>query len=104
MQLLKKSLCASFVVQVIVLSIVIGSTLMGTEQSAVLMLFPFVAGVQIGPLLLPTTLGSLSPAVMLKLAIAAAVVSNFMVYATIFYAWFRVRAKFSMSKHLPATA
>jgi hypothetical protein len=103
MQLLKKSLCASFVVQVIVLAIVAVSTLTGTEQSAFLWMSPFVAGVPLGSFLLQPLLGMLSPPTLLKLAMAAAVVSNFIVYAAIFYAWVRLREKFSTRNHLSAT-
>jgi hypothetical protein len=104
MQLLKKSLFASFVVQSVLLGIVVGSSLMGTEQNAFLWIFPFVAGVQIGPLLMQLFLGMLSPPVMLKLAIAAAVVSNFTVYAALFYTWFTLREQLSTRKHQPVTA
>lgn len=104
MKLLKKSLFASFVVQIIIFGIVAVSTYTGTEQSGVLLLFPFIAGVQIGPLLMQPLIDTMSPDVLLNVAMAAAVVSNFLVYAAIFYGWFMLRDKFSASKNLPSLA
>jgi len=104
MEVLKKSLGASFMVQMILVGILLGSSLLGAEQSAWVLLFPFVAGVPIGPLLLRPLLGTMPPDLLMNVGMAAAMVSNFVVYSTIFYGWFMVRDKFSAGKNLPTVA
>ena len=73
MKLLKKAFFASFVVQIILLSVVVSSAWLGAEQSAWLLLFPFVAGVPVGPLLLRPLIGIASPDVLMNVAMLAMV-------------------------------
>jgi hypothetical protein len=105
MKALKKSVIASFAVQGAMLVIWQGSYWLPPEfaQSAVFLIFPFVMGIAVGPMLMRPLVGTMSPEVQLDLAIVASLVSNFIVYAAIFYMWFTIRTKV-YRKNLPAMA
>lgn len=102
----KKSVFASFAVQGATLVIWQGSHLLPLEfaQSTVFLIFPFVMGIAVGPMLMRPLVGTMSPEAQLDLAMVSSFVSNFIVYAVIFYLWFRIRAKVYRRKHLPALA
>lgn len=95
MKFLKKSLLASFTVQLAFPSVYLLTSCYpaGAEQSAVVLLFPFVAGIPLGPLLLRPFAELFSPDVALNLAMISAFVGNFLVYAIGFQAWFLLRDK-----------
>ena len=92
----KKSVFASFVVQGALLTIGHVSYWLPPEaaQSTVFLLFPFAAGIELGPQLMRPLVGAMSPQTRLKLALGSAIVSNFITYATVFYLWFTIRDKF----------
>lgn len=93
MKLLKKSLLASLAVQLVLPVIYLGASCLPAraEQNAVVLLFPFVAGIQLGPMLLRPLAGLFAPDVSLKLAMISAFVGNFIVYAMTFHGWFLLR-------------
>ncbi|MBS1810973.1 MAG: hypothetical protein JST84_22610 [Acidobacteria bacterium] len=95
MKMLNCSLLASFAVQLALPVIYLGATCLpaGSEQSVVFLLFPFVAGIPLGPMLLRPLAGFFSPEISLHLAIVSAFVGNFIVYAMIFQGWFFLRSK-----------
>ena len=101
---LKKAAIASFRVQIALAVVGLLLSLLPVQlgQNGVIALFPFVLGVQLGPMLLRPLVTVLSPDFCLKLAMVSAWVSNFVVYATIFYLWLTLRKKFSTP--LPAIA
>ncbi len=102
----KKSVFASFAVQGAMLVIWQGSYLLPLEfaQSTVFLIFPFVMGIAVGPMLMRPLVGTMSPEAQLDVAMVSSFVSNFIVYAVIFYLWFTIRAKVYGRKHLPALA
>jgi hypothetical protein len=102
----KKSVFASFAVQGAMLAIWQGSYMIPPEfaQSTVFLIFPFVMGIAVGPMLLRPLVGTMSPDVQLDLAIASSFMSNFIVYAAVFYLWFTIRAKVYGRKNQPAMA
>jgi hypothetical protein len=104
METLKKAVIASFGVQCALASIGLLLYLLPSQygQNGVLVIFPFVLGVQLGPMLLRPLVGVLSPDVQMNLAIISSLVGNFIVYAVLFYAWFAFRKQFSTNKHLPS--
>ena len=103
---LKKSVFASFIVQGALLIIGLVSYLLPLEysQSMVFLLFPFVAGIPLGPMLMRPLVGTMSPDVQLQLAMMSAIVGNFLVYAVVFHLWFAIRDKFYGRNNLPALA
>ena len=100
----KKSVFASLVVQSAMLVIWQGSYLLPPEfaQSTVFLIFPFVMGIAFGPMLMRPLVGTISPEVQLDLAMVSSFVSNFIVYAVVFYLWFTIRDKVYRRKNLPA--
>ena len=103
---LKKSLLASLAVQLAlpILYFVASSLPPESGQSAVILFFPFVVGLQLGPMLLRPLVGLSSPDTLMKIAMVSALVGNFVVYAAIFHLWFTLRSRFNTSKGLPALA
>lgn len=94
---MKKAAIASFGVQaaLALVGLILYSLPPQLEQSGVIALFPFVLGVELGPMLLRPLVGTMPPDVQLNLAMASALMGNFIVYATIFYVWFSLRKKSS---------
>lgn len=101
---LKKAALAGFGVQVALAVVGLILYLLPSQlgQSGIVALFPFVLGLELGPMLLRPLAGALSPDFAINLAMGAALVSNFMVYTTLFYLWFMLRRKTSKPK--PAMA
>ena len=106
MESFKKSVFASFAVQGAMTLIWQGSYLLPLEfaQSTVFLIFPFVMGIAFGPMLMRPLVGTMSPEAQLDLAIVSSLVSNFIVYAVVFYLWFTIRDKFYGRKNQPALA
>ena len=104
MGIFKKSVFASFAVQGATLVIWQGSYLLPLEfaQSTVLLIFPFVMGIAVGPMLMRPLVGTMSPEAQLDLAMVLSFVSNFIVYAVVFYLWFTIRDKFYKRHSHPA--
>lgn len=94
---LKKASLAGLGVQIALALMGIILSLLPSQfgQSGVIALFPFVLGIQLGPMLLRPLAGMMSPDFGLKLAMASALVSNFIVYTALFYLWFAMRKKIS---------
>lgn len=97
MKNLKKAAIASFGVQaaLMLVGLILSSLPPQLGQSGVIALFPFVLGLELGPMMMRPLAGAMSPDVAINLAMASALVSNFIVYATIFYLWFTLRNKLS---------
>ena len=97
MKNLKKAAIASFGVQsaLSMVGLILYSLPPQLGQSGVIALFPFVLGVELGPMIMRPLVGAMSPDLQMNLAMASALVSNFIVYATIFYLWFTLRNKIS---------
>ncbi len=104
MKNLKKAAIASFGVQsaLALIGLILYSLPSQLGQSGVIALFPFVLGVELGPMIMRPLVGELPPDLLLNLAMASSLISNFIVYATLFFAWFALRDQFSASKKLPA--
>ncbi|MFN7926821.1 MAG: hypothetical protein U0Y68_02555 [Blastocatellia bacterium] len=95
MKFWKKSLLASLAVQLAFPLAYLSASCLpaGAAQNVVVLLFPFVAGIPLGPLLLRPFTGMFARDVVLNLAMISALVGNFMVYAIVFQGWFLLRNK-----------
>ncbi len=103
---LKKSATVSFAVQGALLTIGLMSYWLPPEtaQGAVFLLFPFAAGIELGPMLMRPLVSTMSPDLQLQSAVMSALVGNFLVYGIVFYLWFAIRGKFYGRDNLPELA